>query len=52
MGQKVEDLDRGYRATGTYRVPVGANGNLASGQYIYRIIANGKPYSRTIMLAR
>ncbi|TNF29383.1 MAG: DUF1501 domain-containing protein [Bacteroidetes bacterium] len=52
MGQKVEQLDAGYRATGTYRIPVNANGNLASGQYIYRIIANGKAYSRTIVLAR
>lgn len=52
MGQKVEDLPGGYRSSGTYRVPVGSNGYLASGQYIYRIIANGKPYSRTIMLAR
>lgn len=52
MGQKVEDLERGYRSSGTYRVPVGANGNLASGQYVYRIIANNRPYSRTIVLAR
>ncbi|MFM1875782.1 MAG: hypothetical protein RL266_1519 [Bacteroidota bacterium] len=53
MGQQVEQLESGYRTQGTYRVPVkGSMGQLASGQYIYRIIANGKPYSRSIVVTR
>jgi len=53
MGQQVERLESGYRAQGTYRVPVkGSMGPLASGQYIYRIVANGKPYSRSIAITR
>lgn len=53
MGQQVEQLDAGYRSQGTYNVPVkGSMGQLASGQYIYRIIANNKPYSRSIVITR
>lgn len=52
MGQQVERLETGYRPKGTYRIPVkGSMGQLAAGQYIYRIIANNKPYSRSIILA-
>ncbi|MBI1286169.1 MAG: DUF1501 domain-containing protein [Flavobacteriales bacterium] len=53
MGQQVDQLDSGYRSAGTYRVPLAsANQNLAGGQYIYRIIANDRPYSRSIVLSR
>lgn len=53
MGQQVERLESGFRPQGTYRVPVkGSMGQLANGQYIYRIVANGKPYSRSIVIAR
>lgn len=53
MGQQVEQLESGHRMQGTYRVPVkGSMGQLAGGQYVYRIIANGKPYSRSVVIAR
>lgn len=53
MGQQVDQLDSGYRSAGTYRVPVASsNQNLSAGQYIYRIIANNRPYSRSIVLSR
>jgi uncharacterized protein (DUF1501 family) len=53
MGQKVAQLDAGYKSQGTYQVRVQSpNGYLASGQYIYRILANHKPYSRSIVITR
>ncbi|MCB9185557.1 MAG: DUF1501 domain-containing protein [Flavobacteriales bacterium] len=53
MGQQVELLESGYRSQGMHRVPVkGSTGQLANGQYIYRIVANGKPYSRSIVITR
>lgn len=53
MGKQVAQLESGYKPQGTYRVPVNStSGNWASGQYVYRIIANGKPYSRSIVLTK
>lgn len=52
MGQKVAQLDSGYKSQGTYRVRVESASGLASGQYIYRIIANHRPYSRSIVITR
>ena len=53
MGQQMATLDSGNKMAGTHRVSVNTNVNhLASGQYIYRIIANNKPYSRSIVVRR
>lgn len=52
MGRQVLQFESGYRGQGTYRVAVNSSGTLANGQYVYRIIANGKPYSRSIVLAK
>lgn len=53
MGQQVTQLNTGYHTAGTYRVPVdAANLGIASGQYIYRITADSRQYSRSIIIAR
>lgn len=53
MGQQVAQLEAGHKSQGTYRVPVNSSSvHLASGQYVYRIIANDRPHSRSIILTR
>ncbi|MCF8465262.1 MAG: DUF1501 domain-containing protein [Flavobacteriales bacterium] len=53
MGKQVAQLESGYKSQGTYRIPVqSTSGSWATGQYIYRIIANDKPYSRSIVLTK
>ena len=53
MGQQMALLDGGRKQSGTHRVSIRSKiDHLASGQYIYRIVANGKPYSRSIMISK
>jgi len=53
MGQQVAQLNNAFMPGGTHRVKIAsASGQLAAGQYIYRIIANDKAYSRSVILAR
>ncbi len=53
MGQQMAILDSGRKPSGTYRVSVRSKfDHLATGQYIYRILANGQPHSRSIMITR
>ncbi|MFT5280089.1 MAG: hypothetical protein ACI9P8_001729 [Bacteroidia bacterium] len=53
MGQQMALLDSGRKQPGTHQVSVLSKiDHLASGQYIYRIVANGKPYSRSIVISK
>ncbi len=51
MGHQVAQLDNGTKMPGKHKVAIRANtGIIASGQYIYRIIANDKVFSRSVVL--
>lgn len=51
MGQVVAELTNQYMTGGTHTVAIRSNsGYLAAGQYVYRIVAGGKAYSRTVAI--
>lgn len=53
MGQQTAELSNRFMPEGTHRIAVRANaGHLASGQYVYRIIAGNEAHSRSIILTR
>lgn len=53
MGQQVATLLNSRQLAGENRVGVKANSiNLSVGQYVYRIVANGKAYSKSIVISR
>lgn len=53
MGQELATLINARQLGGEQRVAVKANSpQLSVGQYIYRIVANGKAYSRNIIISR
>jgi uncharacterized protein (DUF1501 family) len=53
LGQHIGTIHKERHVSGTYRVDLNPNGNIySSGQYIYRIIADGKAYSKSIILTK
>jgi uncharacterized protein (DUF1501 family) len=54
MGQQIADISNRFMPAGTHRVAIRANvgQQLASGQYIYRIIAGNEAHSRSVILTR
>ena len=53
LGQPVSQLVNTRQFVGEHRVGIRVNsGNLSNGQYIYRIVVNGKPYSKSVSIIR
>lgn len=53
LGQPVSKLIDTRQFAGEHRIAIRANsGNLSNGQYIYRIVVNGKPYSKSVSMIR
>ena len=53
MGRKIAQLDNGSKLPGKHKVAIRANsGHLAKGPYMYRIIADGNSFSRSVFLTR
>ncbi|MCF8257591.1 MAG: DUF1501 domain-containing protein [Flavobacteriales bacterium] len=53
MGRQVAVLDKGSKTSGNHQVAIRANsGHLSNGQYVYRIQANDRAYSRSVVLMR
>ena len=53
LGQPVSKLIDTRQFAGEHRIAIRANsGNLSNGQYVYRIVVNGKPYSKSVSMIR